>query len=60
MTDIKLQPCQFCGHPMPTTDDIFVIWDNGRCWLKHSSGEGMEVKKSDLEKLLLDFYKQNF
>lgn len=33
---------------------------NGNYWIKHFSGEGTEVKKEVLEKLIADFYKETF
>lgn len=45
---------------MISIGSITIIFDNGRYWLQHKSGEAMAVEASDLEKLLLDFYKQNF
>ena len=31
-----------------------------RFWIRHKSGEGTEVDKEKLEKLIHDFYKENF
>ena len=29
-------------------------------WIEHESGEGMQVSKDRMEKLIADFYKENF
>jgi hypothetical protein len=49
------------------TYDIFTIgnyelsnFHDGDYWLSNEIGEGMQVKKNDLEKLIDDFFKNNF
>lgn len=32
----------------------------GGFWIEHESGEGMHVAKERMEKLIRDFYKENF
>ncbi len=54
--------------PVPRTDWVFVqIGDyaigqvsDGGFWIEHESGEGMHVAKTRMEKLIRDFYKENF
>ena len=35
-------------------------YHNGDFWLAHKSGEGMQVNKYVLAKLMHEFYKENF
>lgn len=33
---------------------------DGGFWIEHESGEGMHVRKEIMEKLIADFYRENF
>lgn len=35
-------------------------FESGDYWIYHKSGEGMEVSSEMLEKMLKDFYEENF
>ena len=34
--------------------------NDGTYWIEHESGEGMRVSRAAMEKLIADFYKENF
>lgn len=53
--------------PMPRpSDECFQVGDywlhrfDKDYWIEHASGEGMQVRKEVFEKLIADFYVENF
>ena len=40
----------------------YYLWHatDGQFWIEHESGEGMHVSRKTMEKLIRDFYLENF
>ena len=53
MPDVKKMPLRLGEY------DIWPATDGG-FWIYHESGEGMHLKPGVMEKLIGDFYKENF
>lgn len=48
-------------EPWLQIGDYYIArWSNGDFWVEHESGEGMQVKRRQMEKLISDFYRENF
>ena len=59
----KLPKMPMADHEGPSLklgDYYLMDATDGNFWIEHESGEGMHVSRKALEKLIADFYKENF